>query len=67
MGNLIKVTKAAKILGVTRQSLYNWWRDGKIEFVKSPGGQNFIDEDILNSLFKKNIKNNLKEDGNEGQ
>jgi predicted site-specific integrase-resolvase len=42
---LIKLTKAAKDLGVTKVTLYNWHKKGLITFVKSPTGLNFLTEE----------------------
>ena len=39
---LIKLTKVAKDLGVTRVTLYNWHKAGLITFIKSPTGRNFV-------------------------
>ena len=51
MRQLIKISKVAKDLGVTTQTLYNWWRAGKLTFIKSITGRNFIDEETYKSLI----------------
>jgi len=38
-------------MGITRQTLYNWQRTGKIIFVKSLGGHNFVTEETYNKLL----------------
>jgi len=60
MSKLIKIKQLYLDLGVTRQTIYNWIRDKKIEVVKSPGGRNYITEKTYNSLL--NIKNNLEDE-----
>ena len=61
MAKLIKIGKLAKDLGVTITTIYNWHSKGKLEFIKSLGGHNFVNEETYNSLL--NIKIDLKEDG----
>lgn len=63
MSKLIKISKLAKDMGVTRQTLYNWEKSGKIKFIKSPSGYKFISEETYNTLL--NIeKNNLEDNDN---
>jgi len=64
MSRLIKISKLAEDLGVTRQCLHSWSKKGLIEFVRSPGGSNYVTQETYDSLL--NItKNNLKEDAKE--
>ena len=39
---LIKLSEASKILGVTKTTLYNWRREGKISFITSVTGRNYL-------------------------
>lgn len=48
---LIKLTKLAKDFGINRDTLYNWKKNGKIEFIKSPTGLNFVTEETYNNLL----------------
>lgn len=48
--NFIKLTKAAKILGITKQTLWNWKYQGKISFIKC-GNLNGLSQETLNSLL----------------
>jgi predicted site-specific integrase-resolvase len=47
---LIKLSEAAKILGVTKQTLYNWRRAGKITFITSQTGINFLSDKQIDEL-----------------
>lgn len=47
---LIKLSVAAKDLGVTVTTLYNWHVASQITFVKSPTGRNFITSEELARL-----------------
>jgi putative resolvase len=49
-GNYIKLAKAAKLLGITKQTLWNWKRNGTIEFVKI-GNLNYLHIDGFNTLM----------------
>jgi excisionase family DNA binding protein len=43
--------KAAEILGVCKATIYNWIKDGKIEYVRLPNGHYRIPElEILKKL-----------------
>lgn len=42
---LIKLSKIAKELDVSVTTLYNWHRAGRITFVKSPTGRNFVTQE----------------------
>ena len=48
--NFIKLTKAAKLLGITKQTLWNWKYQGKISFIKC-GNLNGLSQETLNSLL----------------
>jgi predicted site-specific integrase-resolvase len=61
MTKLIKISKLAEDLNVTRQCLYAWVKRGILTFVKSPGGSNYVTEETYNSLLNIN-KNNSKDD-----
>lgn len=60
MNKLIKISKLAKDLNVTRQCLYAWEKRGILTFVKSPGGSNYITEETYNNLLSI-TKNQTKE------
>jgi excisionase family DNA binding protein len=46
------IGKAAQILGVSKRTLYNWIRQGKIEYVRLPNGHFRIPEKaILKMLY----------------
>ena len=51
---LIKISKLAKDLGVTKATLYNWRLNNKIQFVKSQTGRNFVTKQTYNEFM--NIK-----------
>lgn len=54
---MIKLSKLAKDLGVTRVTIWNWMYAGKIQFVKI-GGLNYVTQETYNSLLGNyNIKN----------
>jgi putative resolvase len=48
---MIKISKLAKDLDVTKTTLYNWWRKGDIEFVKSSTGRNFVSVETYNKFM----------------
>lgn len=48
---MIKISKLAKDLGVTTTTLYNWWRKGDIEFIKSTTGRNFVSSETYNKFM----------------
>lgn len=52
----------AKELGVTRQCLFAWNKKGKLEFVKTPGGSNYVTQETYDSLLNM-TKNNLEKNG----
>lgn len=47
---LIKLSVAAKMLDVSKQTLYNWRREGKINFITSITGMNFLSEEQIERL-----------------
>lgn len=51
MKKLIKISKLANDLGITKATLYNWRLKGKIQFVKSNTGRNFVTLDTYNDLL----------------
>jgi len=51
MKRLIKISKLAKDLGVTKATLYNWRLAGKISFIKSVTGLNYVNIDTYNSFL----------------
>lgn len=58
MSKLVKISKLAIELGVTRQCLYSWVKKGLIEFVRSPGGSNYVSEETYNHFTKNNTTTN---------
>lgn len=49
MDALYNITKAAKLLGVTRDTIYRWNREGKINFIKV-GSFNKVSENEIKRL-----------------
>ena len=49
--NFIKISKLAKDLGITKATLYNWRLAGKISFVRSQTGRNFVTLQTYNNLL----------------
>lgn len=49
--NLLRPKEAAKVLGVTTQSLANWERSGKIFVKRTPGGHRRIPESEVRRLL----------------
>lgn len=47
---LIKLSDAAKILGITKQTLYNWRRTSKIVFITSKTGLNYLSDEQIKEL-----------------
>ena len=56
---MIKISKLAKDLGITQRTLWNWYYDKKIDFIKSNTGRNFVSLETYNSLL--NISNEKTE------
>ncbi len=56
--NYIKISKLAKDLGVTKQTLWNWKYAGEVDFVKI-GGLNCVTKETYNNLL--GIENKKKE------
>ena len=53
MEKLYNISKTAEFLGVTRYTIYNWKKQGKINFVKVNG---------FNKVRESEIKKMIKED-----
>ena len=51
MENLIRTSQLAKELFITRQTIYNWIKAGKIKVVKLPNGFNYLTKDDYYSLL----------------
>ena len=47
MRELVSITKACEIAGVTRRTIYNWLASGKIQYVRTAGGAVRIFRDTL--------------------
>ncbi len=47
---MLKLSKLAKDLGVSKVTLYNWKREGKINFIKS-GNLNYVSVETYNKLL----------------
>ena len=47
---MLKLSKLAKDLGVSKVTLYNWKREGKIDFIKS-GNLNYVSVETYNKLL----------------
>lgn len=56
---LIKLTKLAKDLEVTKATLYNWKKKGVLEFIKSNTNRNFVTIETYNNLL--GIKENKEQ------
>lgn len=48
---MIKLSKLAKDLNVTKATIYNWHLAGKIEFIKSNTNRNFVSIETYNNLM----------------
>lgn len=62
MSKLIKISKLCDDMDISRQTIWNWRKSGKIQVVKSPGGHNFVTEETYNNLLHIN-KNNVNNNG----
>jgi len=49
MDRIWNISQGCKYLGVTRQTIYNWEKQGKIRFTKV-NGRNFISEKEIKRL-----------------
>tara|TARA_Y100000310_G_scaffold242079_1_gene246239 strand:+ start:2416 stop:2592 length:177 start_codon:yes stop_codon:yes gene_type:complete len=56
MNNMINISKAAKILGVSLVTLRQWEKDGKISSFRTPGGHRRYDISSIEKIYKKNDK-----------
>lgn len=45
--NVVSIMKACDIAGVSRRTIYNWLKSGKIEFIRTAGGSVRIYVDTL--------------------
>jgi excisionase family DNA binding protein len=43
----VSIMQACALVGVTRRSIYNWLRDGKLQYVRTAGGSVRIFADSL--------------------
>lgn len=48
---LIKISKLCRDLGVTRATLYNWKNKGRLEFIRSETGRNFVTLETYHDLM----------------
>lgn len=46
---LVTILKSCDLAGVSRRTIYNWLRDGKLEYVRTAGGSIRI---YVDSLFR---------------
>ena len=53
MGKLFTLAEAAKIIGVTKQTLRNWDASGKLKARRTTGNQRFYDEHVINEFLRK--------------
>lgn len=53
---MIKLSVAAKKLGITKQTLYNWRRAGKISFEQSSTGLNFLSNATFSELMHEEVR-----------
>ena len=37
-GQTVSILKACEMVGVSRRTIYNWLRDGKLDYVRTAGG-----------------------------
>lgn len=63
---MIKISRLCKEIGVVPQTIYNWYKKGLIELVKSPTGQYYITEENYKSFLEK-YKINYIQNGNQRQ
>ncbi len=58
--NLINITTAAEILGVSKDTLRNWDKSGKLKSIRTPGNhRRYIEKDIIKLSGDKENKNYL--------
>lgn len=48
----LKPREAAKMLGVSRHTVYAWIRKGKLKAYKTPGGRMMVSREEVENLFK---------------
>ncbi|MCK9434320.1 MAG: IS607 family transposase [Candidatus Cloacimonetes bacterium] len=62
MDKLLSISKTAKMLGVSDETLRNWHRDGKLVPVKTKGGhRRYLESDILALLGIKTVPQEIKD------
>jgi excisionase family DNA binding protein len=44
---IVTIMRAMSLTGVSRRTIYNWLRDGKVEYIRTAGGAIRIFEDSL--------------------
>jgi len=57
---MIKLTKFCKDVGICKVTAYNWLKTGKMEFIKSETGRNFVSQETYNRFMgieEKKIEN----------
>jgi len=47
LDRLYNITKTAELLGVTRETIYQWNREGKIKFIKVNGFNKVSENEIM--------------------
>jgi putative resolvase len=59
---LFKIGQLAKELNITKMTLWNWKKEGKIEFIKNEeNGYNYVSEETYNKFLNINQNKTLKE------
>jgi putative resolvase len=48
---MIKLTKFCKDVGICKVTAYNWLKTGKMEFIKSETGRNFVSQETYNRFM----------------
>lgn len=58
---MIKISKLAKDLGVSKVTIYNWKNKGILSFIKSSTNRNFVTIETYNELMEiEEVKEKLK-------
>jgi putative resolvase len=47
MGKMLKLSQAAKIIGISPTTLRTWAKENKIEYIVTPTGHRLFDEDVV--------------------
>ena len=58
MDNMISISKAAKILGVSTVTLRQWEKDGRIKSLRTPGGHRRYNISKIKEIYKFNVNKN---------